>query len=349
MARKTKGNPTVTDVARESGVGTMTVSRVVNGGRYVRTETAERVRAAILKLGYEPNEAARILKGQAPRTIGLIVPDLADPFFATCAHAVQELAGKNGYMTLLCASEKDRGRELEELTLMRTRNVAGVLIVPSNPDCVGHLQELQARGIPVVLLDRTFPGLDAGEVMVENQEGTQKAIEHLIGHGHTRILCVGYDAGFNSIGRRVLGYRRAMAQAGLDPDLMTFEGSATLGAEVIKRLRSANPPSALFTLNNVTTTQVLTALKREGISVPKEVAMIGFDDLELASLLEVPLTAVRQPSSELGKSAMRILLDLLNEDSGGDENPGRKHVNLPTELVIRRSCGCGPVPEEVCQ
>ena len=341
MKRKSSGNPTVSDVARESGVGTMTVSRVVNGGRYVSAETATRVRAAIIKLGYEPNEAARILKGHAPRTIGLIVPDLADPFFSMCAHAVQQLAAQYGYMTLLCASERDRDREMEELSLMRSRSVAGILIVPSNSDCVSQLQELRVRGIPVVLLDRTFPGLDAGEVMVENDEGTQKAIDHLIEHGHKNILCVGYDSNFNSIGQRISGYRKAMIRAGLTPQLLTVEDGATVGAKLLKRLRGPKPPTALFTMNNVTTTQVLQMLQREDIKVPQSVALIGFDDLELASLLAVPLTAVRQPAAELGRSAARLLLDWARAGAT-EQHAVNPRITLPTELVIRRSCGCEP-------
>src|SRR5258708_84999 len=180
--KRAAGNPTIADVARESGVGAMTVSRVVKGGKLVSSATAARVRAAIAKLGYEPNEAARILKGQAPRTIGLIVPDLADTFFSICAHAVQQMAAKHGYVTLLLASERDRDSEAEELALMKSRNVAGILIVPSNAECVNELREMRLRGIPVVMLDRTFPGVDAGEVMVENREGAKKAIDHLIEH-----------------------------------------------------------------------------------------------------------------------------------------------------------------------
>src|SRR5580658_1477560 len=184
MPRKTVDRPTIGDVARESGVGRMTVSRVVNGGKLVSATTAARVRAAIRKLGYEPNEAARILKGQSSHTIGLIVPDLADPFFAICAHAVQQLAAKHGYLTLLLASERNRDSEAKELAMMQSRNIAGILIVPSSPDCIGQLQNVRSRGLPVVMLDRTFPGLDAAEVMVENEQGARRAIQHLVEHGH---------------------------------------------------------------------------------------------------------------------------------------------------------------------
>jgi LacI family transcriptional regulator len=344
MPRKLSNNPTVADVARACGVGTMTVSRVVNGGKLVSAATAARVREVIAKLGYEPNEAARILKGQASRTIGLIVPDLADPFFSTCAHAIQQMAAKHGYMTLLLASERDREREAKELMIMKSRNIAGILIVPSDASCVSQLQGLRAKGVPIVMLDRTFPGLNAGEVMVENDEGTRKAVNHLVEHGHRTILCVGYDSQFNSISQRITGYKRAMKDAGLEPQFVVVGEDSAIRPSLMNRLRGAKRPTALFTLNNVTTTHVLHILQRESIQVPEEIAIIGFDDFELASLLAVPLTAVRQPAAELGRSATRMLLEWVR--SGGHDGPAvSSRVVLPTELIIRRSCGCQRIPK----
>jgi LacI family transcriptional regulator, galactose operon repressor len=339
MPKNRGRNPTIADVARESGVGAMTVSRVINGGKFVKTATAVRVRAAIDKLGYEPNEAARMLKGQSARTIGLIVPDLADPFFSICAHAVQEMAAKHGYMTLLLASARNRTSEAKELAMMKSRNIAGILIVPSSAGCIGQLKELQDRGIPVVMLDRTFPGLDAGAVMVENRGGAEKAVNHLLDHGHRNILCVGYDSQFNSIGQRMEGYESAMLAAGLKPQFLVLNEGVGIGPQVVKRLRSSRPPTALFTLNNVTTINVLSALQREEIRVPDQVAIIGFDDFDLAALLAVPITAVRQPAAELGRSATRLLLDWAR--SRATSMPAaHAQVILPTELVTRRSCGC---------
>jgi LacI family transcriptional regulator len=334
----------IADVARACGVGSMTVSRVVNGGKFVSARTAARVRAAIRKLGYEPNEAARILKGQAPRTIGLLIPDLADGFFSTCAHAVQQMAAKNGYMTLLLVSERDPESESRELAMMKSRNVAGILVVPSSPDSVRQLREFRAMGIPVVVLDRTFPGLDAGEVIVENDEGAQKAIRHLVEHGHSRILCTGYDSQFNSISQRIAGYEKAMTSAGLKPQFAIAEEGSGIPSKILQRLHAPAPPTALFTLNNVTTIQVLQVLKQEHIRVPQEMAIIGFDDFELASLLEVPLTAVRQPAAQLGQSATRLLLDWIRRSPTSDMRLLHEQVILPTELVIRRSCGCEPIP-----
>ena len=341
MPRKLPGNPTIADVARECGVGAMTVSRVVNGRKLVSAAKVARVRAAIAKLGYEPNEAARILKGQVPRTIGLIVPDLADPFFSTCAHAVQRMAAKYGYTTLLLASERNRAREAKELVIMKSRNIAGILIVPTDAACIAQLQDMRARDVPVVMLDRTFPGLDAGEVTVENEEGTRGAVRHLVEHGHRSILCVGYDRQFNSIAQRISGYERAMNDAGLKPQFLIVEDDSGLGSRVLRRLQSAKPPTALFALNNVATTRILHVLQRENLQVPDEVAIIGFDDFELAPLLAVPLTAVRQPAAELGRSATRMLLQWIRSGASGTRSSSLQVV-LPTELIIRRSCGCTP-------
>ncbi|MGA7916514.1 MAG: LacI family DNA-binding transcriptional regulator [Candidatus Acidiferrales bacterium] len=339
MARRGTSPPTIQDVARECGVGKMTVSRVINGGNLVSAATAARVRAAIRKLGYEPNEAARLLKGQASHTIGLIIPDLADTFFSTCAHAVQQFAAKQHYLTLLLASERDRDSEARELAMMKSRNIAGILLVPTSPDSIGQLRDVRARGLPVVMMDRTFPGLDAGEVMVENAQGARKAVNHLVEHGHRSILCVGYDSQFNSIGERIQGYEKAMMEAGLRPELIIADEPAALVPRLLKQLRGAKRPTALFSLNNVTTLNVLQTLQRENIRVPDEVAIIGFDDFEMAGLLSVPLTAVRQPAAELGRSATRMLLDWIRSGSP-DLRAVNQRILLPTELVIRRSCGC---------
>lgn len=344
MARKTQKDPTIADVARESGVASMTVSRVLNGGRYVSSDVEKRVRTAIARLGYHPNEAARMLRGQAPRTMGLIVPNLADPFYSACAHAAQQMALKHGYATLLLTCEADLNEEDRALELLRSRNAAtGILIFPSRLDSAEQLRNMQARGVPVVTLDRTIPGLDAGAVMVENSEGAWKAINHLIAHGHRKIVCVGYDGQFNSISQRIDGYRKAMASAGLKPQLLIARDESEVPRLVMKRLRAGDPPTALFSLNNVTTAHVLRLLQRENLCVPDAVAVVGFDDFDLGELLAVPLTAVRQPAAELGRSATRLLLEMIHTGTTGADGTGSRIV-LPTELIIRRSCGCAAPP-----
>lgn len=341
LGRRHSG-PTITDVAREAGVAIMTVSRVVNGGSYVSPATEKRVRAAIHRLGYTPNEAARMLKGQRARMIGLVVPDLADSFFATCANAVQEVAGTHGYMTLIVTSERSVETESNEIAMMAARRIAGLLIVPSRTGADKRLRDLQQAEIPLVALDRTLDGVDAGQVIVENAGGAEEAVRHLIAHGHRRIVCIGYDARVYTIHQRILGYRRAMKAAGLTAEMHTNLTTADAAEALLRRLLSEKDrPTALFTLNNVTTIHALQAIRAMQLRLPADLAMIGFDDLELAPLLDTPLTAVRQPAHEMGRSAARMLFEMIRHarDVGTDGKTQRRIV-LPTELILRSSCGC---------
>jgi LacI family transcriptional regulator len=341
-ARRRNSGPTITDVAREAGVAIMTVSRVVNGGSYVSPATEKRVRAAIRRLGYTPNEAARMLKGQRARMIGLVVPDLADSFFATCANAVQQVAGTHGYMTLIVTSERSVETESNEIAMMAARRIAGLLIVPSRVDADKRLRELEQAEIPLVALDRTLEGVEAGQVIVENAGGAEEAVRHLIAHGHRRVVCIGYDAKVYTIHQRILGYRRAMKEAGLKAEMWTNLTTAPAVETLLRRLLSEpERPTALFTLNNVTTIHALQAVRSMQLRLPADLAMIGFDDLELAPLLDTPLTAVRQPALELGRSAARMLFDMIHHSRDvGTDNKLERRIVLPTELILRASCGC---------
>src|ERR1700722_11805427 len=177
--------PTVADVARLAGVGAITVSRVVNGTSYVSVEKQKKIHAAINRLGYRPNQAARILKGQRARMIGLIVPDLSDPFFGMCASAVENFAFERGYMTLIVASQRNQEFERNEVEIMMGQNIAGLVIVPSLPN--ERLKQLAASGVPIVALDRPLPEVTADEVVVENLGGAEMAVNHLLRHGHKKI------------------------------------------------------------------------------------------------------------------------------------------------------------------
>jgi LacI family transcriptional regulator len=340
--RHRHSGPTITDVAREAGVAIMTVSRVVNGGSYVSPTTEKRVRAAIRRLGYTPNEAARMLKGQRARMIGLVVPDLADSFFATCANAVQEVASTHGYMALIVTSERSLETESNEIAMMAARRIAGLLMVPTRSGADKRLRELQQAEIPLVALDRTLDGVDAGQVIVENAGGAEEAVRHLIAHGHRRIACIGYDAKVYTIHQRILGYRRAMKEAGLEPQTWTNLTTAAGTETLLRRLmKEPDRPTALFTLNNVTTIHALQAFRAMQLRLPADLALIGFDDFELAPLLDTPLTAVRQPAMELGRSAARMLFDMIRHSRDGvTSNKPEPRIVLPTQLIVRASCGC---------
>lgn len=336
---KTRRKVTISDVAREAGVAQMTVSRVVNGGPYVSAAVQKRVRAAIEKLGYQPNEAARILKGQKARIIGLIIPTLADSFFSVCANSVQEIATRHGYMTLIQTSSNRAEVETSEIDMMASRNVAGLILVPMEQRASARLAEVQASGVPIVTLDRVIKGLNANEVLVENALGAEEAVRHLISHGHKHIACLGYDTDLLSIHERIEGYTHAMRDAGLHPQVWKVDSSKSIPALLHRKLQGAQVPTALFSLNNVTTIHTLQTLQDLGMHIPADIALASFDDLELASLLTVPVTAVRQSPHELGRNGAKLLFDMIRSGLPAGEMPKTRLI-LPTELVIRNSCGC---------
>lgn len=345
--QRPRSKTTISDVAREAGVAQMTVSRVVNGGNYVSAEVRERVQKAIAKLGYQPNEAARILKGQRARTIGLIMPTLADSFFSSCAHAVQEVASRQGYTTLIQTSNSHAEVETHEIDMMIARNVSGLLLIPMERKVTPRLLAAQKAGIPIVTLDRVVTGLGASEVLVENAIGAEQGVRHLLDHGHKRIACLGYDADLYSIHQRIEGYLAAMKAAKQQPLLWKVDTAQSIRKLLEDKLKGRQAPTALFTLNNVTTIHTLHALEQMGLSVPQDVALVGFDDLELASLLRTPVTAVRQSAHELGQRGAELLFDLAGSSAAqpsAENKTRRTRLVLPTELVIRNSCGCKKEP-----
>lgn len=331
--------PTMMDVARLAGVGTMTVSRVLNGSANVAPETAERVQNAIHKLNYRPNEMARALRAMKSKSIGVIVPYLYDPFFATCAHAVSVVAKEHGYLVVLTTSDEDAAAEHEEAQLMVQRHVDGLIIIPAKG---GHssLNSLEFSNIHTVVVDRPVQNPHFDSVLVENEAGSKLVVEHLIEcHGHRRILCVGLDSSLYTFNARFEGYRQAMMAHRLAPEPMLTCHTQEEAQAVIRMALNEDPPAtAFFTANNLTTRYMLAALLENKIKIPGDVALVGFDDIELADVLQPKLTVVRQPAYDLGRVAAEILFERLQSEKIPEQ--GRNEV-LPVELVIRRSCGCG--------
>jgi LacI family transcriptional regulator len=330
--------PTVADVARLAGVGAITVSRVVNDTSYVSADKKKRIREAIRKLGYRPNQAARVLKGNRAKMIGLIIPDLADLFFGRCAAAVEEYASSQGYMTLIVASNRNQELQENEIVMMMGQNVAGLIVVPSLPS--GSLRQLSETDVPIVALDRPLEGAIADEVVVENLGGAQTAVAHLIEHGHKRIACVGYDKNSYAIGHRILGYTDAMRAGRLKPEIHDEVKTLEDTSKLVRRWKkSQERPTAVFSLNNVSTRHLLWALREADLAIPEDIALIGFDDLELAALLSPPLTVIRQPAANLGVQASKLLFERIAASKHPEGGFGIKLV-LPVEFVIRGSCGC---------
>lgn len=334
---KAQRKPTVNDVARLAGVGTMTVSRVLNSSAHVSAGAAQRVKKAIEQLNYRPNDLARALRGQRSRSIGLILPYLYDPFFAMCGHAVTTVAKKHGYSVLMTTSNEDPATEYEAALQMLQRDVEGLLMIPSIRGQSRINQTLLGK-TPLVAFDRPLADPAFDSILVENQSGSRRMVQHLIEHGHSAITFMGLSDSLYTIHARFQGYRRAMKDAKLETDAcfdcQTME--STLAA-VQSRLKSKTPPTAWFTSNTLATRYVFTALLHLGMRIPKDAALAGFDDFELAEMTNPPLTVVRQPAEKMGHLAAEQLFRHI----GRSETPitGNRIV-MPVELVLRRSCGC---------
>jgi len=329
--------PTMSDVARLAGVGTMTVSRVLSGTAPVSGETAQRVHTAIEQLQYRPNELARAFRGQRSHSIGLIIPYLYDPFFANCAHAVTTVAKEHGYSVIITTSNEDPETEFREAEQMLQRHVDGVVVIPARFR-ESRLTRAMFGKTPVVAFDRPVsdPAIDV--VLVQNTAGARHMVEHLIEHGHKRIAFMGLSRALFTINARFLGYRRALQDAGLQEDsFFGCESEEDTLQTLQAKLNGANPPTALLTSNTLATRYVLSAMLHIGVKMPADIAFAGFDDFDMAEFTSPSLTVVRQPALEMGRVATSLLFDRITR---GELPLTGNRIVLPVEIVLRRSCGC---------
>ncbi|KOV94489.1 LacI family DNA-binding transcriptional regulator [Streptomyces sp. NRRL B-3648] len=352
---------TMADVARRAGVSVATVSHVLNDTRPVLPHTRQAVLDAVDALGYTPNTLARSLVTSRTRSIGLAVSAISNPYFTEILQGVESAALEAGYSLLIADPHDDPRHERKVVQLLHERRVDGMIVAASaDPgDLVGYLRR---HAVPTVFLDRLVdasapedvsPGEGAGaasvlggprfdQVCAEGTAPTALLVAHLAELGHRRIALVAGLPGLSTTSERVSGYREGLAAAGLayDGRLLVSGNSESAGAEraTSALLALADPPTALVTANNAMTIGALRALRRHGRSVPDDIALCCFDDFAWADLFSPRLTAIAQPSRELGAQAVRVLLDRLAEP----DRPVRT-LRLPCTFVHRTSCGC---PEE---
>ncbi|GAA4075090.1 LacI family DNA-binding transcriptional regulator [Nonomuraea soli] len=315
------------DVARAAGVALKTVSRVVNGEPGVNESTAARVREAIQELGYSRNEGARMLRRGRTATIGLVIEDVGDPFYAGLSRAVEESVIRHGYLLLTGSSGEDPGRERELVRAFCDRRVDGLIVIPAGSDHTYLRPELDA-GTPAVFVDRPpGPGIDADTVLCDNAGGAALAVGHLLRHGHRRIAFLGDSPSIFTATERLRGYRETLGEL-FDERLVTMRPATLEGvrADLDRMFALDDPPTALFTGNGRFTMTTLRALA--GRWLP----LVGFDDFELADLLSPGVTVVAQDPAGLGRVAAELLLRRI----GGDDGPS-EHLRLPVRLIVRGS------------
>jgi LacI family transcriptional regulator len=330
MTTMSERRPTMSDVAATAGVSLKTVSRVVNGEPGVRDETAMLVQDAIARLGFRRNDLARALRhGHRTGLLGLVIEDVANPFYSAIVRGVEEVARTRGMLAIAGSSNEDSAQERELVSLFCERRVDGLLIVPAGENHAYVLPEIRS-GTPVVFIDRPPGNLEADVVLLDNVGGARSAVEHFLGRGHLRIAFVGDEPGIYTVRERLRGYTDALSEAGVPADdaLIRLGAHDADAAERVvgELLELPDPPTALFAGNNRITVGALRALGRAAART----AVVGFDDLELAELLAAPLSVVSYDAADLGRLAAELIVRRLTGDSG----PPR-HVVLPTTLVVR--------------
>jgi LacI family transcriptional regulator len=332
--------PTLVHVARLAGVGLGTASRALSGDGNVSEATLAKVRQAAERLGYQRNELARSLKVRRSGAIGLVIPDIGGCFMSSCVRAVQKVLRKAEYTSIIAFTDGDAAMEASEIDYLIRHQVDGLIIVPASSDAL-HFRSAQLAHTPVVAFDKPIDSEDFDAVLVKNRQSAREAVQHLIGHGHRRIACLGVHRQSYSIKQRIEGYRATMKAAKLTPMLAIVDTEAEgVGAQLDRWLALKTPPTAIFSLNELTTREVVKALAERNISMPSPIAFIGFDDIELGPYLNPPLTAVLQPAEEIGRCAAERLLEQIERKN---ELPAKRQM-LDARLIIRGSCGCPSVP-----
>ncbi len=315
-----------------------TVSAVLNGNKNVSPALMLRVQESITALHYRPNGLARSLKQQRSNMLGLILSDITNPFFTTLVRAVEDTARHAGYTLLLGNTDEDSAKEETYVELLRSRQVDGLILVASAGDHQ-YLPQLLQSGLSVVCVDRSLVALGADSVLTDNVAGAYQAIEHLLSLGHRRIGIVTGLPGVTSTHQRLQGCREAFAAHALTLDeSLVREGNSRMNggaARAAELLALPDPPTALFATNNLMTIGALRAIEDRGLRCPHDVALIGFDDFEWASVFRPRLTTVRQPVYEIGKAATRFLIQRIE----GKRRGNAAELLLPPTLIVRESCG----------
>ncbi|WP_340539793.1 LacI family DNA-binding transcriptional regulator [Nocardioides sp. GXZ039] len=328
----------VKDVAAAAGVSLGTVSNVLNRPDRVSTPTRERVERAMADLGFVRNESARQLRAGTSRTLAYVVLDAGNPFFTDVADGMDSAAEQAGLSLVLCNSGQRADREAAHLALFQQQRVQGLLVTPVDPESPS-LDAVRDRGTPVVIVDRTRTGSAFCSVAVDDVLGGRIAIEHLLDRGHTRIAFVGGPPDLGQVRDRLVGSRAAWADAGLPEGDLTETLTPTLDVEAgreagarIAGLPKSRRPTAAFCANDMTALGLLQHAIGNGVRVPEDLAIVGYDDIQFAGAAAVPLTSVRQPRTELGRAAAELAIDEAT-------NPAHEHqqVIFTPELVARES------------
>jgi len=335
------GVSTIKQVAARAGVSFTTVSHVVNRTRPVSDNARLRVERAIAELGYFPSAVARALKTSQTRILGVIVPNITNPFFSELMRGIEDVCERSHYSVFLCNGDDDLERQGRALETLLGRRVDGVLLATPTGPAAALAKRLSGARMKTVVVDRSVPGLEADQVRIDHQAGARLAVEHLLALGHRRIACLAGPSTFAVSRARVAGWRKALARAGVTPEdgwLLAGDFRAADGHDLTRRLLARAKVTAVFASNDLLGIGALRAAAEQGLQVPNALSVIGFDGIEIGAFTYPALTTVGYPIRSIGETAATVLIDRI---------AGRRtevcEIVVAPQIILRESTG--PVPK----
>ncbi|MFB9329990.1 LacI family DNA-binding transcriptional regulator [Paenibacillus aurantiacus] len=329
---------TIYDVAKEAGVSIATVSHVINGKGKISKERREEIRRIMVRMGYKPSMIASALTGKKTYALGLLVPDISNPFFAEIARAVEDEGQRHGYSVFICSTDNKDEKVEHYAALLQQKNVDGVIIGTGLKE-LSALDPLLHGGIPTAFLAREIPSAQVPSVVVDDHAGGAAAAAHLIALGHRKFAVLAEEESVSSSRERVRGFRQTLAAAGivLDPALVRSSGMKESMNQALELLQGDDRPTAIFCCNDMLAIGALRAAKQLGLRIPRDCSIVGFDDTVLASVTDPPLTTIAQPIEQMGQTVVRLLVRLIEQP---EERPER--IVLTPALSIRQSAASRP-------
>lgn len=330
---------TIKDIAREIGVSPSTVSRALNDHPAISKSTKEKIKAKAKELKYEPNIVALSLKNKSTKTIGVIIPELIHFFFSSVISGIEDVAYDNGYTVMVCQSKESHEKEVKDVMALLAHRVDGLLISQAKEILnIDHYEEIQERGVPLVFFDRKPAEVKAPSIIIDDELAAYGATKHLIDRGCTSILHLGNNLSMSISEARVNGYKRALGEAGIDvEDSKIIDCPSSLQSDsydqVLSLLQGGMKIDGLFASNDLLAIGAIKALKQFGLSIPDDVAVVGFSNWNFCDMVDPPLSSVDQPGKEMGRKAMERLLQLIR----AEEDEFNDTLVLDTELIVRKS------------
>ena len=325
--------PTIYDVAEKAGVSISTVSKVLNNTGSLADKTRKKVKETMEELNYQPSVVASVKK--RIQTIGLLIPNIANPFMAEVARSIENHVKRHGYSLMICSTDNDVKNEVEYISILKQKYTEGI-IVATGLKKEKAIKELVKTDLPIALLSRDVPSLAADTVMVDDYLGGYEATRHLIGLGHEKIAMLTEDTSFSTIQARVRGYKEALEEAGLNYDESLVLANNTSIEEgkkaMMNLLKESSPPTAVFASTESLAIGAVQGARELNVKVPDKLSIVGFDDTVLSTICEPPLTTIAQPIEEMGKKVAELLIEEIEK-----KKESKQRVVLSPKLIVRNS------------